>query len=71
MSVVVQALPLYAHTKQNIHRDYASIIVSNPRTVAPLNLTRLEKAHVRRCVCKQLVVFVYNVRKREHNTFVS
>ena len=31
--------------KHNIHRDNAPIIVSWPRTVAPLNRKRLDKAH--------------------------
>ena len=45
---------LYMHIKHNIHRDNASVIVSYPRTVAPLHRTRLDKVHVHRlvvCVC--------------------
>ena len=43
---MAQALSVHANAKHNIHRDYASVIASYPGTVAPLNLTRLEKAHV-------------------------
>ena len=30
-------LSVHAHTKHNIHRDYASVTVSNPKIVVPLN----------------------------------
>ena len=62
---MAQALSLQAHTKQNIHRDYASVTVPYPRTVAPLNRTRLDKAHFHRRVYKQLVVYVYEIYAKE------
>ena len=49
---------LSVHTKQNINRGYASVIIPYPRTVDPLNRTRLDKAHVHRRVYK-LVMYVY------------
>ena len=67
---MAQALSVHAHTKQNIHRDYASGIVSYPRIVAPLNRTRLDKAHIHRHVCK-LVVYVYDMHGKENPTYSS
>ena len=60
-------LSVYAHTKHNKHRDYASIIISYPRTVVPLNRTRLDKIHVHRHVCK-LVMYMYEVVAKEITT---
>ena len=47
----------HAHTKHNIHRDYTSTIISCPRTLAPLNRIRIDKAIVHRRVCK-VVMYV-------------
>ena len=61
---MAQSIFVQAHTKHNIHRDYASVIVSYPRTVPPLNRTRLDKAHVHRRVCK-LAIYVHEVYAKE------
>ena len=67
---MAQALSVHAHTKHNIHRDYASVIVSYPRTVAWISRTGLDKAHVHRRVCK-LVVYVYEVYAKENTNCCS
>ena len=46
------------HTKHNIDRGYAYVIVSYSRTVIPLNRTGLKKGHGHRRIC-MLVMYVY------------
>ena len=55
MSQALFGLHKPAYTKHNVHRGYTPVIVSYPRTVAPLNRTRLDKAHVHRRVCKRIM----------------
>ena len=52
---------VYVDIQNKKHRDYTSAIVSYPRTVVPLNQTRLDKAHIHRRVCRQ---FCQRTRKQ-------
>ena len=54
-SLICTCYVVQAQTKQNIHRNYASVIVWNLKTMAPLKQTRLDKAHVHRRVCKLMM----------------
>ena len=68
---VAQALSVHVHTKRNIYRNYESVIVSYPRTVAPLNRIRPNKGHVNRRVY-ELVMCVYEVyAKKETLSFLK
>ena len=58
-SVSEGRISVHAHTKHNIDRGYAYVIVSYSRTVVPLNRTRLNKGHDYRRVC-MLVMYVYD-----------
>ena len=61
---MAQALSVHARTKHNKHQDDASAIVSYPRTVVPVNRTRLTQAHVYRC-CFKLVMYMVEAYTKE------